>query len=186
MINLTDLRAGHFFREGDELYRVIDYKHQKIGRGSANIIIKARNLKSGSIVRKTYISGAKVEEVKFELVRAQFLYSQDNQFFFMDAENFEQFEVPEELLEDKAKFLKEGVEVNVRIFEDQVVDVDLPLKVSYRVKEAPPDIRGNTAQGVTKEVFLENNLKVKVPMFIKKDDMIVVDTRKGEYVERGI
>jgi elongation factor P len=162
----------------------LEYKHQKIARGGGKVIVKVKDLTTGAQLRKTYQSGAKLQKVRLKTLQAQYLYRNGSSFVFMDRENFEQFELSGNVVGDSARFLKEGLLVKLRFFEGQVVDFELPIKVEYTVEEAPPDIRGDTSQGGVKEVVLENGLKVRAPMFIKKSDKIVIDTRTGKYIER--
>lgn len=184
VIPVTDLRPGMIYRDGNSLFRIIDYKHQKIARGGATVIVKVRDLKKGAVLRKTLQSGSKVESVRLASVRAAYLYQQGDHFVFMDNKTYEQFEVSRQQLGSNVEFLKEGLEVTVRLHEGKVIDIELPLKVDYAVVEAPPDVRGDTSQAGVKEVTLENGLKIKTPMFIKKDDRIIIDTRTGKYIER--
>lgn len=184
MIKSTDLRENTIYQEGRKLYRVISYAHQKIARGGGKVIVKVRDLESGAILRKTYPSEYKADDVYLTTAKAQFLYKERENLVFMNNTSFEQFDVEKSMLGEQARFLKEGLEVKLRLFKKKIVDVELPIKVVYTVKNAPPDIRGNTAQGIVKEVELENDLKVRVPMFIKKGDEVRIDTRSGKYIER--
>lgn len=184
MIPVTDLRPGIIYKEQDRLYRVLDYKHQKLGRGGATIIVKVQDLNRETILRKSFHSGSKVEGVQLASVRATYLYQQGDHFVFMDNKTYEQFEVSRQQLGGHVWFLKEGLEITVRLHEEKVIDIGLPLKVDYTVVEASPDVRGDTSQAGVKEVTLENGLKIKTPMFIKKDDKIIIDTRTGKYIER--
>jgi elongation factor P len=184
MISVTDFRSGTIFLEDGRLYKVVEYRHQKIARGSGKIIVKVRDLESGAIVRKTYQSGTKVGEVRLDTVEGQYLYRVGIRYNFMNNSDYSQFEVDQSIVGERGVFLKDGLVVKLRSYEGKIVDLELPIKVEYRVVEAPPDIRGNTSQGGTKEVVLEGGLKVNVPMFIKKSDVVRVDTRSGEYVER--
>lgn len=197
MIPVTDLRPGLIFKEQNNLFRVLEYKHQKIARGGGTIIVKVRNLRNGTILRKTFHSGAKIDSIHLTTVKAQYLYkvksekskmksnkSEERDFVFMDMGSFRQYNVGIKILDEKVDYLKEGLEVIVRLYEEEVIDIELPIKVDYVVTEAPPGVRGDTAQGGVKEVVLENGLTVKVPMFIKKGNIVKIDTRDSAYVER--
>lgn len=184
MISVTDLRPGVIYKADDGLYRVLEYKHQKLGRGGATVIVKVRDLNNGTILRRTFQSGGKVESVQLTSVSAAYLYQQGEHFVFMDNDTFEQFEVSSQQLGKAAEFLNEGLEVTVKLYEGKVIDIELPLKVGYTVVEAPPDVRGDSSQAGVKEVTLENGLKIKAPMFIKNGDVVRVDTRDRSYVER--
>ena|SRR3990172_4034199 len=184
MINTTELRAGTTFKEGGEIFEVISYQHTKIGRGSANIKIKARNLKTGLQVEKSFTSGAKVEEAETEKKKLQYLYKDANSAVFMDSSSFEQFPIALPVLGEKDKFLKEGESYEVLIGEGVVLNVEFPRLMELKVTETGPGVKGDTVSNVFKDAILENNLKVKVPLFINIGDKVKVDTRSGEYVER--
>lgn len=184
MIPVTQLRSGTVFKENHNFFQVLKYKHIKLGRGTANIKVKVKNLKTGSLLEKTFISGSKVKQVSLEKKEAQYLYQEKGEYFFMDPATFDQFSLSYENLEEQAKFLKEGVEVKLLVLEGKPLSVELPIKMEFKVIDAPPGVRGDSATNIFKEVTLENGLKVKVPLFIKSDDKIMIDTRSGEYVER--
>lgn len=184
MISVTNLRQGTIFQDDNRLYRVLEYKHQKIARGGGTVIVKVRDLVDDSVLRKTYKSGKRLEKVRVDTVKVQFLYKEDSEYVFMDEESYEQYNISAEVMQTESDYLKEGLEVKMRMFKGKVIDVILPLKIEYTVTQAPPDVRGDTSQGGVKEVTLESGLQVKVPMFIKKGDKVIVDTRDGSYVER--
>ena len=184
MIPATNLRTGVSFEDNGQIYLVISYEHIKMGRGSANIKVKVKNLRSGATVEKSFISGARVEEINLEKRKAQFLYSDDDGCHFMDSITFEQFSLGRQMLGDQAKFLKEGMEVSILSYGEEPLVVDLPLKMEFKIAEAGAGVRGDTVSNVYKDAILENGLKVKVPLFIKEGDKVLVDTRSGEYVER--
>ena len=185
MLNVTELRPGNVYKQDGNLYQVIDYKHQKLARGTAKAVLKVKNLNTGATVRKAYQSGVKVEPDQLETVNAQFLYSNQDQIVFLDNVSYEQFEVERSMIEDRLPYLKNGMEVSLRKHEDAIVDITLPVKQKYKVIDAPPDARGDTSGGGMKDVTIETGLSVKVPMFIKKNDTIRIDTRNGKYVERA-
>jgi len=193
MISATDLRSGVTFSDGKDIFQVLSYEHIKLGRGTANIKVKVKNLKTGAITEKSFISGAKVEEASVEKKETQYLYnnnksqigkSKSQNFVFMDRVSFEQFELTEDGVGEAAPFLKEGMEVKILFWQGIPLSVELPIKMGFKVKDTGPVIRGNSAVNIYKEAILENGLKLKVPLFIKVDDTILVDTRTGVYVER--
>lgn len=184
MINVTDLRNGTYFEEDGIPFEVLNYEHIKMGRGTANIKVKVKNLLTGAIVNKGYISGKRFDEADLEDKKAEFKYRTREDYVFEDEEG-EEVEVSLERVGEKGNFLKKGIQVKILAYEDEALTVSLPIKVNFKVKEAPPDARGNSASASYKEVVLENNLHVKAPMFIKDGDEIVIDTRTGEYVERA-
>lgn len=183
MIPVTNLRTGTVFKEGGQPVQVLSYEHQKLGRGSANIKVKIKNLKTKSVTEKTFISGAKVEEAEIEWKEAQYLY-QVKSFVFMDPKNFEQFELAEDKIGDEAGFLKEGMTVRISFYEGKPLSLELPLKMEFTVAETGPDIRGDSATNIWKTATLENGLEIKVPLFVKVGDRIEVDTRTKGYLGR--
>ncbi len=184
MINVTDLRAGATFEEDGSLFEVIDYSHTKMGRGTATIKVKVRNLKSGSIIEKSFISGARVNEADLDKKEAQFLYKDSTSSTFMDNTSFEQFSVANSLLDGGEKFLKEGDNYQLLAYGEQILRVELPRTVELVVVDSPPGARGDTVANVYKAAELENGMHVQVPMFIKEGEKIKVDTRSGDYIER--
>lgn len=184
MIPVTILRSGVTFEDQDQIYQVVAYEHIKLGRGTANVKVKIKNLRTGSITEKSFISGAKVQEITPEKRKAQYLYSDNIDHHFMDSQNFEQFSLKKEKLGDQSKFLKEGVEVSLLIYEGEPLSLDLPLKMEFKVAQTEPGFRGDSVSNIYKEAVLENGLKVKVPLFVENEEKILVDTRTGEYIER--
>ncbi|MDP2735976.1 MAG: elongation factor P, partial [bacterium] len=183
--SVTELRKGTVFVEAGTPFAVLEYRHTKMGRGTANVRVKVRDLKSGATLEKTFISGASVEEGEVLKKKAQYLYSDDSGLHFMDPQTFEQFSVPAELGSGAAGFLKEGGEAAISYFENEPVAVEVPLKVDLKVIEAPPGNKGDTRQGGNKEVILETGYKVQAPLFVKEGDTIRVNTESGEYVGRA-
>lgn len=184
MLNATELRNGTVFKDENQIYQVINYEHIKTGRGSGNIKVKVRNLKTGSIVERSFITGARVEEAAVEKRKAQYLYQDGEAFYFMDPESFEQFPLSTEILGSAAKYLKEGLEVTLLVLDDQALTIELPNSIVYQITETGPGEKGNTVSNVYKDAVLDNGLVVKVPMFMKVGEKIKVDTRSAEYVER--
>jgi elongation factor P len=184
MIDVNDLRKGVTFQEDGELYKVLDYTHNKPGRGSATIRVKTRNLRKGNTLEKTFISGDRVQDIQLDYHNVQYLYRDDNFFYFMDMNTFEQPSVPAALVGDYAGFLKGDLDVKLTFFGDEPLDIELPTSVDLEVVSAEPTARGNTATGVTKQVVTDTGLKVQVPSFIDEGDVIRVDTRTGEYITR--
>ena len=184
MINATELRSGTVFQEGKELWQVITYEHNKMGRGSGTIKVKVKNLRTGSITEKGFITCARVEEANVEKKKAQFLYQDGEDFNFMDPSSFEQFPISKAILGDQAKYLKDGLEVILLVHESQALALELPNSITYEIKETGPGEKGNTVSNVYKEATLDNGLVVKVPMFMKEKERVKIDTRTGEYVER--
>jgi len=184
MIDVNDLRKGVTFELDGNLYKVLDYHHHKPGRGNATIRIKAIDLRSGTILEKTFQSGDRVQDVRLDYHNVQYLYTDGDLYHFMDLETFEQPAIPAEVLGESAKYLKEGMEVKLTFYQGEPLDIELPTSVDLRVTYAEVAVRGDTATGVTKKVVTETGLEVMVPSFVQEGDIIRVDTRTGEYVTR--
>lgn len=185
MISATDLKNGKTFEMNGNPYKVVKYTHQKIGRGGANIKIKARNLRTGDLEERTFNSTFKVDEITTTKKPLQFLFKDSDIATFMDPKSFEQVEIPVEVIEDELNYIKEGQNVDILMWDNKPLSVDIAPKVTLEVSQTDPGVRGDTASNVYKPATLENGLSVKVPLFINPGDKIRVDTRTGEYVERA-
>ena len=184
MISVTELRAGTTYIEDGQYLTVLSYEHIKMGRGSANIKVKVRNLKTGATTDKGYTNGAKVTDIPVVKKDMQYLYKDDTEVFFMNPTTFEQVSIPINLIPENA-YLKEGDTFPVSFIEGKPLSVLLPPKMVFKVIETSPGAKGNSATNVFKEATLENNIKTRVPLFIKVGEMIRVDTRTGEYTEKA-
>lgn len=184
MIDVNELRKGITFQIEGDLYKVLEYAHNKPGRGSATIRIKARDLRKGNTLEMTFISSDRVQDIRLDYHNVQYLYHDDNFYYFMDLDTFEQPAVPMQLISESAGYLKENMEVKLTFFGEEPLDIDLPTSVDLKITSAEPSARGNTATGVTKQVITETGLKVMVPAFVNEEDTIRVDTRTGAYVTR--
>lgn len=183
-LNVNELRNGTFFKEGKEIFLVVTYEHIKTGRGSGNIKLKVRNVRTGAVVEKSFITGARVDEADVFKKKAQFLYRDGENYNFMDPVSFEQFTISASVIGEQAKYLKEGLEVILIVSEEEALGLELPLSLVYTIAETGPGEKGNTVSNVFKEATMDNGLVVKVPMFMGIGEKIKVDTRSGEYVER--
>ncbi len=184
MIDVNELRKGVTFELDGNLYKVLDYSHNKTGRGNANIKVKARNLLTGANIERTFSSGQSVQDVSLDFNNVSYLYKDGDSYIFMDNQTFEQPSISEEALGDSAGYLKEGMEVKITFYKDKPIDVELPTSVDLKVVDAEMAIRGDTATGVTKKVTTETGVTVQCPNFVNVGDTIRVDTRTGEYVTR--
>jgi len=184
MIDVNELRKGVTFEQAGDLYKVLDYAHNKPGRGQATIRIKARDLRKGTTLDMTFNSGNKVQDIRLDYHNAQFLYADDRFFYFMDNQTYEQYPVNKDIIGEQADFLKPNMDVKLMFYEIEALDVELPTSVDMVVTKAEPSIRGDTATGVTKKVVTETGLEVQVPSFVEEGDNIRVDTRNGEYITR--
>jgi len=184
MIDVNELRKGVTFELDGELYKVLDYAHNKPGRGQATIRIKARDLRKGTTLDMTFNSGNRVQDVRLDYNNAQFLYADDRFFYFMDNNTYEQYPVNNDIVGEQAGFLKPNMDVKLMFYESEALDIELNTSVELLVTRAEPSIRGDTATGVTKKVVTETDLEVQVPSFVEEGDTIKVDTRSGEYITR--
>ena len=184
MISATELKNGTTFLHYGKPYQVIKYTLIKMGRGGAVVKVNARNLESGSITEMTYSSNNTVEEADVSKRKLQYLYKDALNAIFMDPGSFEQTEISLKVLGDDINYCKEGESVDVLFWSEKPLSVALPVKVNLRVVETDPGVKGNSASNVYKSAILANGLTVKVPLFIKVNDEVRVDTRTGEYIER--
>jgi elongation factor P len=184
MIDVNELRKGVTFEFDGGLYKVLDYGHNKSGRGGATIRIKARNLQTGANIERTFNSGHTIQDVRLDFHNVSYLYSDGDFYHFMDNETFEQPAIKAEMLGDDALYLKTGMEVKLTFYKDAHLDIEIPGSVELEVVEAETAIRGDTATGVTKKVVTETGLEVQCPQFVKVGDVIRVNTETGEYVTR--
>ena len=185
MIDVNELRKGVTFTMDGQLYKVIGYQHHKTGRGKATIRTKLRNLRSGATIDKNFISSDRVQDVRLDHQTVQYLYSDGDFYYFMDVETYDQFPLPDAVLEDAKPYLVENMEIELSSYENEPLDVTLPITVDLRVVEAQPGFAGDTASSATKEVTLETGLKIQVPLFIEKGNVLRIDTRDGRYVTRA-
>ena len=186
MLTISDIKLGTVIQHKNEPYATISAQHLKMGRGGAVLKTKIRNLINGSVLEVTFKGGDRIEEANLARRKANFLYFEGVNCFFMDNESYDQFFLTKDQLAGQTKYLKEGLTVDVLYFNNNPVSIALPVKVTLQVKSAPPGVRGDSAQGrVTKKVILENSLEAAVPLFIKEGDAVVINTETGEYVERA-
>jgi elongation factor P len=185
MIGVQDLRKGTTFIDDDgNLYVVLDYLHNKQGRGNATIKTKLRNLRTGATIERSFQSGGRVQDVRLDTHQVQFLYRDGDLYHFMDTETYEQPVLGADVLGEHAPFLKEGTTVELLTYDGQPIDIDLPTTVDLRVVETAPGYKGDTASGGGKPARLETGVSVTVPFFVNVGDTIRVDTRTGAYVTR--
>lgn len=184
MLSITDLKTGVMFELSGEPWQILEYQHSKTGRAGAVLRTKIKNLETGATVQKTFQGSEKFEPVQIERKKAQYLYK-DSGFVFMDSANYNQFTLGKEVVGDAVRYIKEGDEIQLAFFKGKPIAIELPIKVSLKVTEAPEADKGNTATAATKQITLETGYKLSAPMFIKSGDSVVVDTRDGSYVERS-
>ncbi len=185
MIEVNALRKGTTFTHENNLLKVLDYTHNKTARGSATIRVKVRNLRSGATFEKTFNGGERVEDIRLDHAEAQYLYNDDELYYFMDTETYEQPAFNQEVVEDIIPYLTENMVVKISTYEGEPIDIEIPITVELEVVETEPGFAGDTAQGATKAATVSTGLQVQVPLFVNLGDVIRIDTRKGEYITRG-
>lgn len=185
MIEVNELRKGVTFELDGGLWRVLEYSHHKPGRGSATIRTKVRNLRSGATVDRTFNSGERVQDVRLEQQKVQYLYKEGDLYHFMDLETYEQPVINATIIQDALPFLSEGLQVEITVYKDQTLGITLPLTVDLEVVDAEEAVKGDTATGATKVVRTSTGLQVQVPLFVRSGDVIRVDTRTGDYMTRS-
>lgn len=184
MISVTNLKAGTIFEDEGQIFKVLSYEHIKMGRGSANIRVKVKNIRSGATLDKTFMNGAKVNEVLIENRELQFLYKGKDFAYFMNPKTFEQVNIPLKVFDDHI-YLKEGENFSISFLGDEPLFLNLPPKMDFVVLETAPNVRGNSATNVFKDAVLENGIHTKVPLFVKTGDKVTIDTRSGSYTQRA-
>ncbi len=184
MISTSDLRRGAMFELDGQIVSVLDFQHQKIGRGSAQVRMRLRNVRTGAIFDRTVQAGDKWPRVRLDHRTVQFLYREGDNFYVMDQETYDQFALSREQLGDAVSYLKENMTLALLSYENEPVDVELPITVELQVQQAEPGFRGDTATGGTKPATLETGLVIQVPLFVNTGDTVRVDTRTGTYQTR--
>ncbi len=184
-MKIDELRVGATIDLGGTPYLVLKSDFMKTAQRRPVMRTKLRSLSDGSVLEKTFKQGDKVEQADMSRRQAQYLYKENDQFHFMDQDSYEQFSINEAVLGASSTFLQEGGNVTILNYEDNPINVEFPAKVELKVTDAPPGVKGDTAQGGVKEVTLENGLKVSAPLFIKVGDIVRINTSTGKYSERA-
>ncbi|MBU6255972.1 MAG: elongation factor P [Chloroflexi bacterium] len=184
MISTGELKKGVVIELEGDLWQILDYHHIKMGRGSAQVRIKFRNVRKQSIVEKTFQAGEKFPRATMERRTAQFLYSEGGDYTFMDTETYDQFVITAEQLGDAKDYIKDGLQLDRVSYEGETLGVELPINLDLTVTETDPGFAGDTATGARKPATVETGLVVQVPLFVNVGDVIRVDTRTGEYQTR--
>ena len=184
MISTGELKKGVVIELEGDLWQILDYHHIKMGRGSAQVRIKFRNVRKQSIVEKTFQAGEKFPRATMERRTAQFLFSEGDDYTFMDTETYDQFVITAEQLGDAKDYIKDGLQLDRVSYEGETLGVELPINLDLKVTGTDPGFAGDTATGTRKPATLETGLVVQVPLFVSVGDVIRVDTRTGEYQTR--
>lgn len=184
MYQPTDLKKGTVCQIDGKPYRVIEYGQKVMGRGGSIVNVKLKNLLDGSVIPKTFKGQDKIEPAEVSSKTVQYLYHDGDMFYFMDPESFEQFELTSDIVDDTRDYLKEGCELSLQTFDSRVINVELPKNLYLEVTYTEDVVKGDTTSSVLKDATLETGLVIKVPAFIKRGDIVSVDTATGEYRER--
>jgi elongation factor P len=184
MIDTGDIRKGSTLDIDGRLVKVIDFSHNKQARGSAQLRMTLRDLRSGATTQQTVMAGTKFTSVRLERQHVQFLYNEAGHFHFMDTETYDQMLLDAGTVSEAAPYLRENDVIDLLTYNDEPIDVELPTSVTLRVTQTDPGFKGDTATGGTKPAVLETGLTVNVPLFISEGDQVRVDTRNGAYIER--
>ncbi len=183
-LSINEVKAGLTIFVDNITWLVIDTEHVKPGKGAAFVRVKMRNLKNGSVQEKTFRGDEKIEEAFVEEKKLQYTYASGEFYHFMDQENFEEIIISKNHVAEKAKFLKDNLEVSAYFYKDDFLNINLPNFIEFTVRHTEPGIKGDTAKSGTKPAEIDTGATVLVPLFINTGDKIKVDTRTGQYVER--
>ncbi|HKM40366.1 MAG: elongation factor P [Patescibacteria group bacterium] len=184
MLNFNEIKIGRVLNINDEPFLIIKTDHHKMARGGAVLKVKMKNLINGNVLEKTYQGNDRAEEARTENKKANFLYKDQSNAYFMDNTSFEQFSLSLENIGDQQLFLKDGTDVDVLYFNNNPVTITLPIKMDFKVTVSPPGVKGNSSGNVTKQIEIETGAVLNAPLFINEGDIIRVNTENGEYVER--
>lgn len=184
MATTSDIKNGAVILYKNKRMKVVEFLHVKPGKGPAFVRTKLKDISSGKIIDETFNSGIKLEFLKIEAKEMQFLYDDGDSHIFMDNITYEQINVMNSLVGNSKNFLKGGINVDLLFDDTEVLDIRLPAHVALEVKHTEPGVKGNTATGATKPATLETNYTLNVPLFVDEGDILKIDTRSGEYIER--
>lgn len=185
MISAGDFRNGSLFVMDGTVYQIIEFQHVKPGKGSAFVRTKYKNVKTGSIVDHSFSPNEKFQEAHLDRIDMEYLYSDGDLFYFMDVESFEQIPLTASIIGDNIKFLKENTVCRVISHNGEVFSVELPIFVELQITQTEPGVKGDTAQNASKSAVLETGATIKVPLFVNEGEVVKIDTRSGEYMERA-
>ncbi len=184
-MDTSDFRNGLSMILDNDIFTIVEFQHVKPGKGGAFVRTKIRNVRTGATVDKTFRAGEKMEHARLDRKPMQFLYSLEDEYFFMDPESFEQVSVPKSLIGNPVKYLKDGMEASVVDHDGNILTVEVPAFVELVVTETAPGVRGDTASGGSKPATLETGATINVPFFVNVGDKLKVDTRTDTYLERA-
>lgn len=185
MINVNNLKTGQTIELDGNIFSVIEFQHVKPGKGQAFVRSKLRNLRSGAVIEHTFNAGIKVKKAHIEKTKMQYLYGMGDEHVFMNMETYDQISLQTAQISHELKFMIENMEIDMIVFQGEVLGVILPDKVVLEVIETPPGVKGDTASNATKDAKVQTGLNVKVPLFITEGEKIIVSTQDGKYVSRA-
>ncbi|MDP8238704.1 MAG: elongation factor P [Candidatus Hatepunaea meridiana] len=185
MSTTADIKNGIIINYDGQLFTIVEFLHVKPGKGGAFVRTKFKNVKTGRVLDKTFRAGEKIDIVRLDARNMQYLYAEGDDFVFMDQETFDQISVPAEVVGNWDKFMKEGEIVKVLLNGEEPVTIELPKFVNYKIAQCEPGVKGDTVSNVTKPATLETGAIVQVPLFIEEGEIIRVDLRTGQYLERA-
>ena len=184
MATTSNIKNGSVIFHKNKRMKVVEFLHVKPGKGPAFVRTKLKDISTGKVIDETFNSGVKLEFLKIEAKEMQYLYSDTDSHFFMDNQTFEQVSVLDNIIGKNVNFLKDGMNVDLLFDGSEILDIRLPAHVNLKVVETEPGIKGNTATGATKPAKVETEYLVQVPLFVAEGDILKIDTRTGEYIER--
>jgi len=184
MLSITDLKTGTYLTLDGEPYVVVSYEHSKQARQGGIMRTTLKNLVTNATINKTFKGNDKIQECDIHYSKAQYLYKDEDNYYFMDTENYSQFTLNKKIIDDKSYFLQENSEVKIQNFNDTPINIQIPVKVNLKVADTKPGVKGDTATTATKPATLETGLEIQVPLFIDENDIVTIDTRTGKYIER--
>jgi len=185
LISTNDLRTGVTIEVDGEVFSVVDFQHVKPGKGSAFVRTRLKNVRTGSVLERTFAAGEKLPRAHLERREVQFLYSSEGQYTFMDMESYDQVQLSKEQMGGAVNYLVDNMTVWVLMYQGRYIDLELPNSVELVVAETDPGLRGDTATGGSKPARLETGAMIRVPLFVNVGDRVRVDTRTGSYIERA-
>ena len=191
MITAGDIRKGVIFDDGTStdpknpnLYLVVDFQHVKPGKGAAFVRTTLKNVISGKVIERTYNPSEKIDDISIERREMQYLYNEGGLYYFMDNDTYEQIPFNYETVEDAMKFMIENMSAQVQFYKGNPINVEAPMFVELTIAQCEPGVRGDTAKSGGKPAKLETGYTIQVPLFVNEGDVVRVDTRTGEYMER--
>ena len=184
-MNINDIKNGMTIILDGNLCQIVEFQHVKPGKGSAFVRMKTRNLRTGAIVENSYNTNIKIERARIDRMPMQFLYTNADNYVFMNTETYDQIEVPGSKLENEKKFLKEGLEIQLEYYEGELLGVNLPEKIEFEVTATEPAVKGNTTNNAMKDATIETGYTIKVPLFINQGEHIIISTSDGKYSSRA-